>query len=89
MRATAKQAVAARRTAGALNRPERGPAVAGRGFAGDAAVQRAKTRAGVAPEIAAPSVNFEGIPGSANVPILGGIPIPPDPVGDVGPRARP
>jgi hypothetical protein len=85
MRATAKQAVAARRTAGALNRPERGPAVAGRGFAGDAAVQRAKTRAGVAPEIAAPSVNFEGIPGSSNVPILGGIPIPPDPVCDVGP----
>ena len=85
MRATAKQAVAARRTAGALNRPERGPAVAGRGFAGDGAVQRAKTRAGVAPEIAAPSVNFEGIPGSSNVPILGGIPIPPDPVGDVGP----
>jgi hypothetical protein len=31
-------------------------------------------------------VSFEGIPATANIPILGGIPIPPDPVGDVGPN---
>jgi hypothetical protein len=85
MRAVAEQAAPAKGSAGALNRPERGPAAAGGGFAGDAAVQGSKTRAGVAPEIAAPSVNFEGIPATANIPILGGIPIPPDPVGDVGP----
>jgi hypothetical protein len=77
---------AATRAAGTLDRPERGPAAAGRGFAGDPAVQSSKARAGVSPEIAAPSVNFEGIPAEANIPILGGIPIPPDPVGDVGPN---
>jgi hypothetical protein len=75
----------ARRSTAALHRAERGPTTAGRGFAGDAAVQSAKTRAGVSPDIAAPSVNFEGIPATANIPILGGIPIPPDPIGDVGP----
>jgi hypothetical protein len=85
MREVARRSATAKRNAAALNRPERGPAAAGDGFAGDAAVQAAKTRAGVAPAIAAPSVNFEGIPATANIPILGGIPIPPDPVGDVGP----
>jgi hypothetical protein len=60
-------------------------AAAGDGFAGDAPVQASKTKAGVSPAIAAPTVNFEGIPATANIPILGGIPIPPDPVGDVGP----
>jgi len=60
-------------------------ASAGRSFAGDAAVQSTTGRqAGL--DIPAPSVNFEGIPATANIPILGGIPIPPDPVGDVGPN---
>jgi hypothetical protein len=85
MREVARRPATAKRNAAALNRPERGPATRGAGFAGDAAVQAAKTRAGVAPAIAAPSVNFEGIPATANIPILGGIPIPPDPVGDVSP----
>ena len=86
MREVARRPATAKRSATALNRPERGPAAAGRGFAGDAAVQAAKTRAGVAPRIAAPTVNFEGIPATANIPILGGIPIPSDSVGDVGPN---
>jgi len=85
MREVAKRPLTAKRNAATLNRPERGPAPAGDGFAGDAAVQAAKTRAGVSPRIAAPTVNFEGIPATANIPIVGGIPIPPDPVGDVGP----
>jgi hypothetical protein len=85
MREVARRPLSAKRNATGLNRPERGPAPAGHGFSGDAAVQAAKTRAGVAAAIAAPSVNFEGIPATANIPILGGIPIPPDPVGDVGP----
>jgi len=85
MREVARRPVTAKRNPTALNRPERGPAPAGHGFSGDAAVQAAKTRASVAPKIAAPTVNFEGIPATANIPILGGIPIPPDPVGDVGP----
>jgi len=83
MRDVARRAPA--RTVGAdLNRPERGPAPAGRGFGGDAAVQPAS---GVrALSIPSPSASFEGIPATANIPILGGIPIPPDPVGDVGPN---
>jgi hypothetical protein len=85
MRAVAKRPATAKPNADALNRLDRGPAAAAHGFSGDAAVQASKTKAGVAPEIAAPSVNFEGIPATANIPILGGIPIPPDPVGDVGP----
>jgi hypothetical protein len=72
------------RTGGDLNRPELGPTPAGLGFSGDAAVQ-ATTGSGIL-SIPAPSVNFEGIPATANIPILGGIPIPPDPVGDVGPN---
>src|SRR6266540_6378503 len=85
MRDVAKRATSAARAAsGKLDRPERGPAVTSRGYAGDGALQSA-ARATVAPEIAAPSVNFEGLRGDDNVPILGGIPVPPDPVGDVGP----
>jgi hypothetical protein len=80
MRAIARQAPAAKRNASGLNRPERGPAAAGGAFAGDGAVQST-----AAPDIPSPTVNFEGIPATANIPILGGIPIPPDPVGDVGP----
>jgi hypothetical protein len=86
MRDVARQATAARRGAGALDRPERGPAAAGRGFTGDAAVQSTTGRSPASIDIPSPSVNFEGIPAEANVPILGGIPIPPDPDGDVGPN---
>jgi hypothetical protein len=71
--------------AGNLDRPERGPAAAGGGFAGDAAVQSPVGPRPAGLDIPSPSVNFEGIPATANIPILGGIPIPPDPVGDVGP----
>jgi hypothetical protein len=86
MRDVARQATAARRAAGNLDRPERGPASAGRGFSGDAAVQATKGHSPATVDIPSPTVNFEGIPAEANVPILGGIPIPPDPVGDVGPN---
>jgi hypothetical protein len=84
MRLAAKQAASAAKARGTLDRPERGPAVTSRGYAGDGALQPA-ARAAVAPEIPAPSVNFEGLRGDDNVPVVGGIPVPPDPVGDVGP----
>ncbi|HEU4398586.1 MAG TPA: hypothetical protein VFU54_12230 [Actinomycetota bacterium] len=86
MRDVAKQATSAARASGTLDRPERGPASAGRGFSGDAAVQSTTGRSAAALDIPSPTVNFEGIPAEANIPILGGIPIPPDPVGDVGPN---
>jgi hypothetical protein len=79
MRDVAKQAAAARRGAGTLDRPERGPAAAGGGFSGDAAVQSTTGRAPATVDIPSPSVNLEGIPAEANIPILGGLPIPPDP----------
>jgi hypothetical protein len=60
---------------------DRGPSATGSGFSGDAAVQ---SRAGATADVA-PSVSFEGLRGQDNIPVLGGIPIPPDPVGDVGP----
>jgi hypothetical protein len=84
MREVARQAATARRATANLNRVERGPAAKGGAFAGDAAVQAAATPGSV--DIPSPTVNFEGIPAEANIPILGGIPIPPDPVGDVGPN---
>ena len=86
MRDVARQATAARRGAGTLDRPERGPAAAGQGFSGDAAVQSTTGRSPATIDIPSPSVNFEGIPAEANIPILGGLPIPPDPDGDVGPN---
>jgi hypothetical protein len=86
MRDVARQATAARRATGSLDRPERGPAAAGRGFSGDAAVQSSTGTGPATVDIPSPTVNFEGIPAEANIPILGGIPIPPDPVGDVGPN---
>jgi hypothetical protein len=65
---------------------DRGAVPADRGFAGDAAVQRsAAARAGI-DAVSAPLVNCEGIAGPDNIPFLGGIPIPPDPDGDVGPN---
>jgi hypothetical protein len=85
MREVAKRA-AATTDGGSLDRPERGPAAAGHGFSGDAAVQSTMGQRAAGLDIPSPSVNFEGIPATANVPILGGIPIPPDPVGDVGPN---
>jgi hypothetical protein len=66
--------------------PERGAIPADRGFKGDAAVQSSAAAKTAVAAIAAPSVNFEGIAGTDNIPILGGIPIPPDPDGDVGPN---
>jgi len=86
MRDVAKQATSVARATGALDRPERGPASAGRGFSGDAAVQSTTGRSAAGVEIPSPTVNFEGIPAEANIPILGGLPIPPDPDGDVGPN---
>lgn len=44
---------------------DRGPRVAGSGFSGDGAVQ-ARAKAGAAPDIAAPSVSFEGLRGQDN-----------------------
>jgi hypothetical protein len=86
MRDVARQATAARRATGSLDRPERGPAAAGRGFSGDAAVQSTTGSGPASVDIPSPTVNFEGIPAEANIPILGGLPIPPDPDGDVGPN---
>ena len=84
MREVARQATA---KAGAVpDDLDRGAVPADRGFAGDAAVQgSAAARAGIE-AVSAPLVNFEGIAGADNIPILGGIPIPPDPDGDVGPN---
>jgi hypothetical protein len=83
----ARQATtAARRAGGNLDRPERGPASAGRGFSGDAAVQSSTGSGPASVDIPSPTVNFEGVRGTDNIPVLGGIPIPPDPDGDVGPN---
>jgi hypothetical protein len=85
MREVAKRAAARVGTAGAVD-AERGAVPADRGFAGDGALQgSAAARAGTE-AVSAPLVNFEGIAGPDNIPILGGIPIPPDPDGDVGPN---
>jgi hypothetical protein len=86
MRDVARQATAARRATANLNRVERGPAAKGGAFAGDAAVQSTAGNRPASVDIPSPTVNFEGIPAEANIPILGGIPIPPDPDGDVGPN---
>jgi hypothetical protein len=86
MREVATRVASARRDPASLNRVERGPAAAGRGFAGDAAVQSSVGPRAAGLDIPSPSVNFEGIPAEANIPILGGIPIPPDPDGDIGPN---
>jgi hypothetical protein len=53
MRVAAKQAASATKARGTLDRPERGPAVPSRGYAGDGALQPA-ARAVVEPEIPAP-----------------------------------
>ena len=84
MREAAKRA-AAKAGGGAQDRAERGAIPADGGFAGDGAVQSSAGKAALAPRIAAPSVNFEGISNADNQAI-GFLPIPPDPVGDVGPN---
>jgi hypothetical protein len=84
MREAAKRAAA--KTGGdAQDRAERGAIPAGGGFTGDGAVQSSAAKAAAAPRIAAPSVNFEGISNADNQRVTGFLPIPPDPVGDVGP----
>ena len=84
MREVAKRA--ARAGAAVPDDADRGAIPADRGFAGDGAVQSSAAAKAAVAAIAAPTVNFEGIAGTDNIPILGGIPIPPDPVGDVGPN---
>jgi hypothetical protein len=85
MREVAKRAPARTGAAGTVD-AERGAIPADRGFKGDGAVQSSAAAKAAVAAIAAPSVNFEGITGPDNIPILGGIPIPPDPDGDVGPN---
>jgi hypothetical protein len=85
MRDLAARAQTARSApAGVPSLADRGPTVAGGGFSGDAAVQ-SLTTPGATADVPTPSVNFEGLRGEDNIPVLGGIPIPPDPNGDVGP----
>jgi len=64
-------------------RPERGPATADTGFAGDTAVQRSGPGAAAIPGTLA---NFEGLSNQDNFNIFGFRVNPPDPVGDVGPN---
>jgi hypothetical protein len=85
MRQAARRATA-RAGATAADRAERGAVPADRGFAGDGAVQSSATRAAAAERIAAPRVNFEGLSNADNQAVTGLLPIPPDPVGDVGPH---
>jgi hypothetical protein len=69
-------------------RPERGPIVPDKGFAGDGAVQTTAIRAAaqIAPQIPAPLVNFEGLSNQDNFNVFGFRVNPPDPNGDVGPN---
>jgi hypothetical protein len=63
-------------------RPERGPAIADNGPAGDAAVQSA----GAPLTIGSPLLTFEGLSNQDNFNTYGFRVNPPDPVGDVGPN---
>jgi hypothetical protein len=70
-------------------RPDRGPAVADRGYSGDAAVQAsgAAGTAAVAPQaIPGTIANFEGMSNQDNFNIFGFRVNPPDPNGEVGPN---
>ena len=69
-------------------RPDRGPVVTDTGFSGDGAVQAAgaASLAAVAPLIAAPIANFEGLSNQDNLNVFGFRVNPPDPMGDVGPN---
>jgi len=72
------------RTSGTLKevRPDRGPAVADRGFSGGAA----QTRTPVNTTIPAPLANFEGLSNQDNFNTFGFRVNPPDPNGEVGPN---
>jgi hypothetical protein len=77
------RALAARTPTTAVPRrlpPERGPAVADRGFAGDGAVQSISGAA--SPQIGATLANFEGLANTENPFQVS----PPDPNGEVGPN---
>jgi hypothetical protein len=63
-------------------RPDDGPTVANRPYAGDPSVQRHKPR----PVIPGTKANFEGLSNQDNFNVLGIRVNPPDPVGDVGPN---
>jgi hypothetical protein len=63
-------------------RPDSGPTVTNRPFAGDPAVQRHKPK----PVIPGTKANFEGLSNQDNFNVLGVRVNPPDPVGDVGPN---
>ena len=63
-------------------RPDSGPAVTNRPFAGDPSVQRHKPK----PVIPGTKANFEGLSNQDNFNVLGIRVNPPDPVGDVGPN---
>jgi hypothetical protein len=68
-------------------RPERGPRVEDKGFAGDGALQRRVRRAGLQlSAIPAPLLTFEGMSNQNNFNVFGFRVNPPDPVGDVGPN---
>ena len=86
---------AARRSAAAAADPQkitevredRGPAVADRGYSGDAAVQSAATGVTTADAtVSAPIANFEGLSNQDNFNVFGFRVNPPDPVGDIGPN---
>jgi hypothetical protein len=63
-------------------RPERGPAVANRGYSKDGAIQSKMAPAA----IPAPLKNFEGMSNQDNFNVFGFRVNPPDPNGDVGPK---
>jgi hypothetical protein len=70
-------------------RPERGPIVLDKGYAGDGALQATSGQQGLgsnAPAIPAPSLTFEGLSNQDNFNIFGFRVNPPDPNGEVGPN---
>jgi len=91
LRELAKTASAAKAATSKIEevRPDRGPAVADRGYSGDAAVQTsgAARNAAVAPQaIPGTIANFEGMSNQDNFNVFGFRVNPPDPNGEVGPN---
>jgi len=91
LRELAKTASAAKAATSKIEevRPDRGPAVADRGYSGDAAVQAsgAARNAAVAPQaIPGTIANFEGMSNQDNFNVFGFRVNPPDPNGEVGPN---
>jgi hypothetical protein len=85
--------VAARVGAGAQTgksdeiRPERGPVAPDRGHSPDRALQsQVQISPAIAPQIAAPLANFEGLSNIDSQSVTGLLVNPPDPNGDVGPN---